>query len=143
MKVHSIDREKDAFLILACDGVWDVLSSDEAVQFVANDNGDRESVAARLTEHCLRKCASAAKLSLDQLMQIPQGRGRRRLHDDITVVVIFLDTEAGDKICTGGVKKAGSASTGWWHMLTGWLFSEPPSKQTTIQRKSPAETNQR
>eukprot|EP01138_Halocafeteria_seosinensis_P008466 gb/GECG01008652.1/.p1 GENE.gb/GECG01008652.1/~~gb/GECG01008652.1/.p1 ORF type:complete len:445 (+),score=41.35 gb/GECG01008652.1/:1-1335(+) len=133
VRVHSIDREKDAFVILACDGVWDVLSSDEAVQFVVNDNGDRESVAARLTEHVLRKNAGAAKLSLDQLMQIPPGRGRRRLHDDITIVVVFLDTDAGEQICHGGIKEVEAS---WWNMLSGWLFSPPaPPEQGKRQKQ--------
>ena len=49
-RVYSIDPERDAksFLLLACDGVWDVLSNEEAVSFIAQDNGDRASVATRL-----------------------------------------------------------------------------------------------
>ena len=128
-------------MILACDGVWDVLSSDEAVQFVANDTGDRESVAARLTEHVLRKNAGAAKLSLDQLMQIPPGRGRRRLHDDVTVVVVFLDTEAGNEICRGGAKQE---ETSWWNMLSGWLFSPAaPSKSSEQKHKDDQQNSPR
>jgi len=53
--------EEDAFLILACDGIWDVMTSDEVGDFVARKIMDcRDSgvevtlprIADRLVEHC-------------------------------------------------------------------------------------------
>lgn len=84
-------KEHDEFLILATDGLWDELSSDEAVQFVANDQGPPDSCAGRLVTHALAVAAQSQRMTLSSLQQVPPGpRGRRRLHDDITAVVLWF-----------------------------------------------------
>lgn len=47
-------QEGYPFLILACDGVWDVLTDQEAVDFVlAVDSKDREHAAHRLVQRAI------------------------------------------------------------------------------------------
>lgn len=40
--IHIADTgiPRGAFLIVACDGIWDAISSEEAVKFVAEDTGE-------------------------------------------------------------------------------------------------------
>jgi serine/threonine protein phosphatase PrpC len=48
--------DSDRFLILACDGIWDILTNDEAVSFVAQrlDKGtDPHKICEEMCDHCL------------------------------------------------------------------------------------------
>jgi hypothetical protein len=57
---------------------------------VALDGGDTATVAARLAEHVLSKEAAREAMSLPALMALPVGK-RRFYHDDLTIVVAFLN----------------------------------------------------
>lgn len=47
--VTIIDRvEQDEFMVLACDGIWDVMSNDEVCDFVR----DRMEACEHLTDVC-------------------------------------------------------------------------------------------
>jgi hypothetical protein len=55
--VHERNPEDD-FLILACDGVWDVVTNQQAVSFVTrlrNRGESPDTVAEKLLEHCLKR----------------------------------------------------------------------------------------
>jgi serine/threonine protein phosphatase PrpC len=64
IKAHARDGDRDLFLILACDGVWDVMSNEDAATFVLeqvekelerkDDGSCLAQVADRLLEECLR-----------------------------------------------------------------------------------------
>jgi hypothetical protein len=47
---HPELPDRHTFVILACDGVWDVLSNEDAVRFIAEDDGDPETVSSRLLQ---------------------------------------------------------------------------------------------
>lgn len=47
--------EEDNFLILACDGVWDVMSSQQAVDLVKKHTGDAEEAAKVLAKDAYRR----------------------------------------------------------------------------------------
>ncbi|ODN01649.1 Protein phosphatase 1A [Orchesella cincta] len=52
------NREADEFMLLACDGIWDVMTNSELVTFVRNQMSktkDLKLICNRLLDHCLFK----------------------------------------------------------------------------------------
>lgn len=79
----------DLFLIFASDGFWEQLSDDDAVKIVFKS--PRQGIAKRLVKAALEAAAKKMEISYKELKSIPKGT-RRHLHDDMTVIVVYLDT---------------------------------------------------
>ncbi|KAK1419103.1 hypothetical protein QVD17_28261 [Tagetes erecta] len=84
--------QKDQFLILSSDGLYQYFSNEEVVSHVDNfiekfPDGDP---AQHLIEELLLRAAKKAGMDLHELLDIPQG-DRRKYHDDVTVMVISLE----------------------------------------------------
>jgi serine/threonine protein phosphatase PrpC len=62
------DKYMNKFLIMACDGLWDVLSDEDAVKIVNSYTGKKEDVAQILIQHALQRGTT----------------------DNVTVIVIWL-----------------------------------------------------
>eukprot|EP01043_Picozoa_sp_COSAG02_P039258 COSAG02_NODE_3087_length_7393_cov_5.564299_2_plen_166_part_00 len=111
MVVHQLHR-KDKFLIIASDGLWDEVSSDQAVFAVGHfiekyGRSSDASLASRLLEYCLSKIAARLAIeepelgldSVEGVRAMPAGKtdpvtgavGRRGLMDDITILVLTFD----------------------------------------------------
>ncbi|KAJ8460263.1 hypothetical protein OPV22_033189 [Ensete ventricosum] len=82
-------QPQDQFLIFASDGLWEHLNNQEAVDIVQNNppNGS----ARRLVKAALQEAAKKREMRYSDLKKIDRGI-RRHFHDDITVVVVFLDS---------------------------------------------------
>ena len=102
------------FLLLACDGVWDVLSNEEACEFIAREvvsaagaagearaEGEEAAVAVaaaylggtaeRLRALVLERTARVEGVPARMLLSLRPGKGGRRdVHDDITAVICFV-----------------------------------------------------
>ncbi|KAH0723278.1 hypothetical protein KY285_006518 [Solanum tuberosum] len=99
----------DRFVIFASYGLWDLLSNEEAVQIV--HTYPRQGIARRLVLSALNVAARARKLKYDDLMNYDIGV-RRAFHDDITVVVIFIDHEMlNDELTVPGMSVRGFVDT--------------------------------
>ncbi|PIN15001.1 Protein phosphatase 2C/pyruvate dehydrogenase (lipoamide) phosphatase [Handroanthus impetiginosus] len=85
--VHKINPN-DQFLIFASDGLWEHLSNQEAVDIV--NSYPRNGIARRLVKAALRVAAKKREMRYSDLKKIERGV-RRHFHDDITVVVVFID----------------------------------------------------
>ena len=66
--VRERAEDEDMYLILACDGIWDVMSNDDVGEFVTRrvderrlgaNNGDRGEVLARVGDELLAACLNA------------------------------------------------------------------------------------
>ncbi|XP_010423831.1 PREDICTED: probable protein phosphatase 2C 67 isoform X2 [Camelina sativa] len=79
---------KDEFMILASDGLWEHLSNQEAVDIV--HNAPRQGIARRLLKTALKEAAKKREMRYADLKEIHPGV-RRHFHDDITVIVIYLN----------------------------------------------------
>ncbi|KAK1586507.1 hypothetical protein Q3G72_003228 [Acer saccharum] len=85
-------KPDDLFLIFASDGLWEQLSDEEAVEIVLKN--PRVGIAKRLVRAALQEAAKKREMRYKDLKRTEKG-ARRYLHDDITVVVIYLDHPLG------------------------------------------------
>ncbi|CAK9315298.1 unnamed protein product [Citrullus colocynthis] len=82
-------QPQDQFIIFASDGLWEHLSNQEAVDIVQNH--PRNGSARRLVKAALQEAAKKREMRYSDLKKIDRGV-RRHFHDDITVIVVFLDS---------------------------------------------------
>jgi len=54
--VHERDNEKDEFLILACDGIWDVMSNEECSSYVREKMAEGYHNLSRICEALIDEC---------------------------------------------------------------------------------------
>ncbi|XP_030452314.1 probable protein phosphatase 2C 38 [Syzygium oleosum] len=87
VSIHQLQRE-DHFLIFASDGLWEHLSNQDAVDIVKNY--PRKGIARRLIKAALKEAAKKREMRYSDMKRIKCGV-RRHFHDDISVVVLFLD----------------------------------------------------
>lgn len=87
ISVHQL-QQHDQFLIFASDGLWEHLTNEEAVRIV--QNSPRNGIARKLVKVALQEAAKKREMRYSDLKKIDRGV-RRHFHDDITVVVLFLD----------------------------------------------------
>lgn len=111
--VHQL-QPHDQFLIFASDGLWEHLTNQDAVDIVQNH--PRSGIARRLVKAALQEAAKKREMRYADLKKIDRGV-RRHFHDDITVVVVFLDSNV--------VSRASSAVKGPTVSLRGGGINIP------------------
>ncbi|GMH08644.1 hypothetical protein Nepgr_010484 [Nepenthes gracilis] len=84
----------DSFLIFASDGLWEHLSNEKAVEIVHIH--PRAGSAKRLVKAALHEAARKREMRYSDLRKI-DGKVRRHFHDDITVIVLFLNHDLMSK----------------------------------------------
>ncbi|KAK2967667.1 hypothetical protein RJ640_030538 [Escallonia rubra] len=85
-------RPQDLFLIFASDGLWEQLTDEAAVDIVLKN--PRAGIAKRLVRAAVEEAARKREMRYDDIKRIEKGI-RRHFHDDITVIVIYLDQQQG------------------------------------------------
>lgn len=81
-------KPQDLFLIFASDGFWEQFSDEAAVDMVFNS--PRSGIAKRLVRAAIQEAAKKREMRYNDIKKIERGV-RRHFHDDITVIVIYLD----------------------------------------------------
>ncbi|KAL6273113.1 hypothetical protein ACE6H2_023805 [Prunus campanulata] len=87
-------QSNDKFIIFASDGLWEHMTNQEAVEIVHNN--PRAGIAKRLLKTALSEAARKREMRYDDLKKVEKGV-RRFFHDDITIVVIFIDHDLLEK----------------------------------------------
>ncbi|MED6159349.1 hypothetical protein PIB30_041503 [Stylosanthes scabra] len=88
ISVHQL-QPQDQFVIFASDGLWEHFSNQEAVDIVQQN--PRNGIARRLVKIALQEAAKKREMRYSDLKKIDRGV-RRHFHDDITVIVVFIDS---------------------------------------------------
>ncbi|CAI9761133.1 unnamed protein product [Fraxinus pennsylvanica] len=81
-------QPNDKFIIFASDGLWEYLTNQDAVEIVHNN--PRMGVARRILISAMKQACKKRQMTYNQLKKFDKG-DRRNFHDDITVVIIFID----------------------------------------------------
>ncbi|XP_022899283.1 probable protein phosphatase 2C 63 [Olea europaea var. sylvestris] len=81
-------RPQDLFLIFASDGLWEHLSDEAAVDIVYKY--PRAGIAKILVRAAIHEAAKKREVRYKDIRKI-EKEGRHHFHDDITVIVIYLD----------------------------------------------------
>ncbi|XP_073159463.1 probable protein phosphatase 2C 60 [Henckelia pumila] len=115
ISVHQL-LPSDQFVIFASDGLWEHFSNQEAVDLVRNH--PRNGIARRLVKIALQEAAKKREMRYSDLKKIDRGV-RRHFHDDITVIVVFLDSHL--------VSKASSVQSPNLSVKGGGISRLPPN----------------
>ncbi|KAK6933298.1 PPM-type phosphatase-like domain [Dillenia turbinata] len=107
---------EDRFLIFASDGLWEHLSNQEAVDIV--NSCPHNGVARKLVKAALREAAKKREMRYSDLKKIDRGV-RRHFHDDITVIVLFLDSHLISRSSLRGQSISIKGSNGVYANLIG------------------------
>ncbi|KAK4493393.1 hypothetical protein RD792_017707 [Penstemon davidsonii] len=86
-------QPNDKFFIFASDGLWEYLTNQEAVEIVHNN--PRVGIARRLLLSAIAKAAKQRSIPYNEIKKLDRGV-RRHVHDDITIVVTFIDDDMLD-----------------------------------------------
>lgn len=95
--------KNDRYIVLATDGLWDELSRKNSAKVATaaekTFNGDEEDAtrgnhqAKNLLKAALDNVCKTKGVTRDWLSQVPPGRQRRGIVDDITMLVLDLDNQ--------------------------------------------------
>lgn len=89
-QLSSFKLEKeDEFLVLATDGLWDFLTSED-VSYIVSKNKEKGKISKELLQTTLKLAAENQSISTDEVYSCKPGSDKRTIHDDITIMVIDL-----------------------------------------------------
>lgn len=81
---------KDGYIVLASDGLWDYLTKYEIATIIENNDLNKNSIVEKLFDEVMRRSAEKRSISVETLMSLPSGSDKRRIHDDLSIIVVDL-----------------------------------------------------
>lgn len=95
--ITTIERSLDerAILVMASDGVWDFLDKETMMKLILEMEADLVDgmpfgMCESILRDCLDQAAEDAKMDLKELLSLPPGKQRRAIHDDMTLMILWL-----------------------------------------------------
>ena len=92
--IQVIDIKKNfRYLIIGTDGLWDVMKSRDIASFIMNSKMNNiENITYYLFNNALINYSIENNFNGDysEILKTPQGKARRNLHDDITIITCDL-----------------------------------------------------
>ncbi|CCC71762.1 hypothetical protein NCAS_0I00940 [Naumovozyma castellii] len=98
--MHKIDYKKDEFLILACDGIWDVYSNKQLCKFVKfhlTAGVKLDGIVTKMLDHGIAQANSSTGVGFDNMtvIIIALNKSGESLSDWYTKMKIRLEREKG------------------------------------------------
>ena len=96
-EIFNIKISRDIkFLILACDGVWDVISNEKAAQIVARELNKKDTAINILSDHDLMleesEISGNSQNALNAAIELRDAAYLKESTDNISVIVINLES---------------------------------------------------
>ena len=91
--IQILDNKKNfRYLVVGTDGLWDVIKSRDIAKMINNKYDKAENITLELMNYALIKYSFENNMNGDynNILNTPQGRERRSLHDDITIITCDL-----------------------------------------------------
>lgn len=91
--------ESDRFVLLASDGLWECCSDEEVTEvlqaaIMSIDQNRFRQIPAMLAQLALSKQAKGKNRSVEEMLHMKPGPDRRKLHDDLTIIMVYLPFDA-------------------------------------------------
>lgn len=74
---------------MGSDGLWDFINTDE-ISDIIDKFKVKEKIAEELWKLCIQKAAFDSGLKFDDIIKKDPGTEKRKIHDDITILVVDL-----------------------------------------------------
>ena len=104
--------DKDKFLIIGSDGLWDYLNSKKIIKLAGKylDDTDKnfwnnnikeniDIIGFGLMQKVIKRSSKKYKIDADKILDMPLGKNLRRIHDDITIITFDISKIALTSQC--------------------------------------------
>jgi pyruvate dehydrogenase phosphatase len=144
---HTLDS-RDAFMVLATDGLWDEIESEDAVAMLADFSEGRKPVGIAQKDTYVKMDGNAAThlirngfgggnhVRVQQLLRL-QPPISRRYRDDVTTTVVFFDPEvleAASKGDKAALEKMAQAKAAGQMMVVDRKKGDPRGKTPRMDK---------
>jgi pyruvate dehydrogenase phosphatase len=85
---------QDKYMVLASDGLWDEISCSEVAQDLLGKQIYRSNLAQSLLSKAMAHVSEVEFKGLDQIKALSPGPARRKVHDDISILVVSLKQQS-------------------------------------------------
>ena len=84
-------------MVIGSDGLWDLVKPDEICEII-NKTQNKSHINRYISNLSLKKASKFANMQVSDLLKIKPGSDKRKIHDDITVMVVVLKNQVYNKV---------------------------------------------